>query len=214
MSRPEDAYRSALNKVTASEDWKARTRAAMEAASSPAAPRLRVVKSPRRAWKGVLAAAACLILIAIPVMKYGPMLGFEGFGMSGGAAAPNTAAAYDAAGEGESAEPRAAAPQVMAMAPSEASAAEKSQVTADAITSPLAAIEGLPAEGEPVDTVLTRVGEDEESVYYLTGSLEGVTALYEDGSREPLADALESGRVTLSDLQRLGVPLTAEPKEG
>ena len=214
MSRPEDAYRSALNKVTASEDWKARTRAAMEAASSPAAPRLRVVKSPRRAWKGVLAAAACLILIAIPVMKYGPMLGFEGFGMSGGAAAPNTAAAYDAAGEGESAEPRAAAPQVMAMAPSEASAAEKSQVTADAITSPLAAIEGLPAEGEPVDAVLTRVGEDEESVYYLTGSLEGVTALYEDGSSEPLADALESGRVTLADLQRLGVPLTAEPKEG
>lgn len=212
MSRPEDAYRSALNKVTASEDWKARTRAAMEAASSPAAPRLRVVKSPRRAWKGVLAAAACLILIAIPVVKYGPMLGLDGFGASGGAAAPNTAAAYDAAGEG--AEPRAAAPQVMAMAPDEASAAEKSQVTADATTSPVAAIEGLPAEGEPVDAVLTRVGEDEESVYYLTGSLEGVTALYEDGSREPLADALESGRVTLADLQRLGVPLAAEPKEG
>ena len=65
-----------------------------------------------------------------------------------------------------------------------------------------------------MDTVLTRVGEDEESVYYLTGSLDGVTALYEDGSSEPLADALESGRVTLADLQRLGVPLTAEPKEG
>lgn len=213
MSRPEDAYRSALNKVTASDDWKARTRAAMEAASSPAAPRLQVVKNPRRAWKGVLAAAACLILIAIPVVKYGPMLGLDGFGASGGAAAPNMAAAYDAAGEG--AEPRAAAPQAMAMAPDEESAAEKSQVTADTVTVPaVTAIEGLPEEGEPVDTVLTRVGEDEESVYYLTGSLEGVTALYEDGSSEPLADALESGRVTLADLQRLGVPLTAEPKEG
>ena len=213
MSRPEDAYRSALNKVTASDDWKARTRAAMEAASSPAAPRLQVVKNPRRAWKGVLAAAACLILIAIPVVKYGPMLGLDGFGASGGAAAPNMAAAYDAAGEG--AEPRAAAPQAMAMAPDEESAAEKSQVTADTVTAPaVTAIEGLPEEGEPVDTVLTQVGEDEESVYYLTGSLEGVTALYEDGSSEPLADALESGRVTLADLQRLGVPLTAEPKEG
>ena len=213
MSRPEDAYRSALNKVTASDDWKARTRAAMEAASSPAAPRLQVVKNPRRAWKGVLAAAACLILIAIPVVKYGPTLGLDGFGASGGAAAPNMAAAYDAAGEG--AEPRAAAPQAMAMAPDEESAAEKSQVTADTVTAPaVTAIEGLPEEGEPVDTVPTRVGEDEESVYYLTGSLEGVTALYEDGSSEPLADALESGRVTLADLQRLGVPLTAEPKEG
>ena len=185
----------------------------MEAASSPAAPRLQVVKNPRRAWKGVLAAAACLILIAIPVVKYGPMLGLDGFGASGGAAAPNMAAAYDAAGEG--AEPRAAAPQAMAMAPDEESAAEKSQVTADTVTAPaVTAIEGLPEEGEPVDTVLTRVGEDEESVYYLTGSLDGVTALYEDGSSEPLADALESGRVTLADLQRLGVPLTAEPKEG
>lgn len=212
MSRPEDAYRSALNKVTASEDWKARTRAAMEAASSPAAPRLRVVKNPRRAWKGVLAAAACLLLIAIPVVKYGPMFGFDGFGVSGGAAAPNMAA-YDAAGEG--AEPRAAAPQAMAMAPNEESTAEKSQVTADAVTTPaVSAIEGLPEEGEPVDAVLTQVGEDEEYVYYLTGTLDGVTALYEDGSSEPLADALESGRVTLADLQRLDVPLTAELKEG
>ena len=69
MSRPEDAYRSALNKVTASDDWKARTRAAMEAASSPAAPRLQVVKNPRRAWKGVLAAAACL-MVALFLMMY------------------------------------------------------------------------------------------------------------------------------------------------
>lgn len=198
MSRPEDTYRSAMNKVTATEDWKARTRAAMASAQTP---RLQVAKRPRRAWKGVLA-AACLLLVAIPVLRYG----LGGLGMSGGAAEPNLAAYDEAAG---SAEPRA-----MAMAPQEASVTENSPAAADSAARPVSAIEGLPAGGAAADAVLTRVGEDETSVYYLAGGLEGVTAVYEDGSTEPLADALESGRVTLADLQRLGVPLTAEPKAG
>lgn len=202
MSRPQDVYRSAMNKVAATDGWKARTRAAMEAAAET--PRLRVAASPRRAWKGVLAAAACLVLVGIPVLRYG----LGGLGMSGGAAAPNMAAYDSAAG--------AAEPRAMAAAPDEEAGeeAEKAQLASQAAAPAVTALEGLPGEGEATDAMLTRVGEDETSVYYLAGSLEGAVAVYADGSTEPLADALEAGRVTLADLQRLGAPLTAEPKEG
>ena len=199
MNRPEDAYRSAMNKVTAPEGWKARTRAAMAAAGSP---RLRVVRTSRRVAGGLLA-AACLVLVAIPVLRYG----LGGLGMTGGATAPNLAA-YDAG---------AAEPRAMAMAPDEEAgqATEESMLAAPQSTAPaVTALEGLPEEGVAMDAVLARVGEDETSVYYLPGGLEGITAVYEDGSTEPLADALAAGRVTLADLQRLGAPLTAEPKAG
>ena len=201
MNRPEDAYRSAMNKVTAPEGWKARTRAAMAAAGSP---RLRVVRTSRRVAGGLLA-AACLVLVAIPVLRYG----LADIGSVGGATAPNMAA-YDA-GAG------AAEPRAMAMAPDEEAgqATEESMLAAPQSTAPaVTALEGLPEEGVAMDAVLARVGEDETSVYYLPGGLEGITAVYEDGSTEPLADALAAGRVTLADLQRLGAPLTAEPKAG
>lgn len=207
MTGPE-LYRSAMGKVRAGEDWKQRARAAMEAASSaPAAPRLRVAGNPRRGWKVALAAAACLVLAAIPLVKYGPMLGLDGFGAMGGAAAPNEAAAPETAMVSDEALAQESPAEPRLYSGQEAPAAG---ATAEA--GPVTAIEGLPAGEEPVDAVLTRVGEDETSVYYLAGGLEGVTAVYADGSREPLAEALEAGRVTLADLEALGVELIAEPK--
>lgn len=212
MNGPE-LYRSALGKVQASESWKQRTRAAMEAAAAgEERPRLTVAKSPRRAWKVALV-AACLVLAAIPVLRYGPMLGLDVLGSVGGAVANDQAAPEMAMAAGGTEPAEAASPRLYSS--QEAPAAVDGQladVTEDKAENPPVALEGLPGPGEAADAVLTRVGEDETSVYYLAGGLEGVTAVYADGSTEPLADALEAGRVTLADLEALGVELIVEPR--
>lgn len=68
-------------------------------------------------------------------------------------------------------------------------------------------------EGLPTDEAIEPFFEDEEYIYSFPSIRSHlVMVTYYDGSTEDIRTALETGRATISDLDRFGIHYYAEPK--
>ncbi len=69
-------------------------------------------------------------------------------------------------------------------------------------------------EGLPVDDALEKIHEDDKNEYYFPAIYSHyVIVHYSDGSQEDIKSALQSGRASISDLDRFGIHYYTEPKE-
>lgn len=69
-------------------------------------------------------------------------------------------------------------------------------------------------EGLPFDEALEKIHEDEENEYFLSGIYSHyVIVYYSDGTQEDIKSALQSGRATITDMDRFGIHYWTEPKE-